>query len=866
MSQNTFQKHIWSLPDINTFAGLKECRIWLINSMMLFVIIGLPISLLFSLPIFFQEKMNLLIAMDAILYLVVCVAFFLKKGAMKIVPYVWMLFLYTLLISFFLKLGPHYARSAWLVMAAVMAALFFGTRASILATLFNALLLFVIYFMVAEDNPAWLDVLQAPFGKWVMFVVNVTLITLISSFPVGFLFKRLDIALAHERDISQKLLAGNTKLKKAEAGVQNHINNLQTIFNSTPNILALVNAQGEVENINHQGIAFTGERKKNLLGRLIGEVFHCINAFDEDSCCGRSPECPQCPIRTRIQTTFRTGHPIIEGEAHMAFFLDGVKTPVDLLISTDLLRLNDIPKVLLSLTDITKRTLAEKALVESEQKFRLAFHTSPDAINLNRVEDGLYIEINKGFTEIMGYTREEIVGKTSMELNIWKHAEERNRLVHELSQKGSVRNFEAHFVAKDRSIKVGLMSANILKINNEDVIISMTRDNTERKLLDERIQQAQKMESMGNLAGGIAHDFNNLLFPIIGMAELLLEDLPPHSLEYDNAHEILKAGRRGSKLVKQILAFSRQNEHDFTPVRVQSIIEEVLKLSRASIPTNIKIRQNLQPDCRLVLADSTQLHQIAMNLITNAYHAVEDTGGEIDVHVREVSLTSNESIGLSLKPGKYVMLSVEDNGVGIVKENFKKIFDPYFTTKKKGKGTGLGLSVVFGIVKEHKGDVKVSSEPGKGTIFQIYLPIMKHADVPVPVCNNLSLEPGTERILLVDDEAPIANLGKETLERLGYSVSIQTSSIKALEAFKADPDAHDLVISDISMPNMTGDQLAKEFLRIRPGLPIILCTGFTERINEKQAKDFGVKGFLMKPIFKSAMAQEIRRVLDEGKE
>jgi len=372
------------------------------------------------------------------------------------------------------------------------------------------------------------------------------------------------------------------------------------------------------------------------------------------------------------------------------------------------------------------------------------------------------------------------------------------------------------------------------------------------------------MESIGNLAGGIAHDFNNILYPIIGLSEMLIEDLPKNSLENENVKEILKAGQRGSELVKQILAFSRQNEHTMTPVRVQFVMKEVLKLIRASIPMNIEINQHLQSDCGLVLADSTQLHQIGMNLITNAYHAVEGVGGKIDVQVREI-IIEPESIDLSLPPGKYAMLSVSDNGGGIDPANKDKIFEPYFTTKEQGKGTGLGLSVVYGIVKEHQGEIKVYSEVGKGTTFNIYLPLMAKSDMVESSSEKVAVEGGSEHILLVDDEPAISSLEKKILERLGYTVSERTSSFDALEAFRANPDRYDLVISDMSMPHMTGEVLAREMLSIRPNLPIIICTGFSERMNEDLAREIGIKGFLMKPVTISALTHEVRRVLDETK-
>ena len=395
--------------------------------------------------------------------------------------------------------------------------------------------------------------------------------------------------------------------------------------------------------------------------------------------------------------------------------------------------------------------------------------------------------------------------------------------------------------------------------------IEVLEDITERERIVHYLQEAQKMESIGNLAGGIAHDFNNLLFPIIGMAELLVEDLPPGSPEHEKVREILKAGKRGSELVKQILVFSRQSEHKKRPVRIQQVLKEVLKLARSTIPSNIEITQTIEFDCGQVLADVTQIHQIVMNLITNAFHALEDSRGKIMVLLNEMTLDTSYPLPHALQPGKYAVLKISDTGCGISPQIREKIFDPYFTTKEKGKGTGLGLAVVYGIVKNHGGGIQVESIVDKGTTFTIYLPLIA-GNVPEPdLLPQWDMPKGKERVLLVDDEAPVAHLEKLMLERLGYDVSFFTSSQESLDKLRTAPHAFDVIITDMTMPEMTGEQLAREALSIRPDIPIIICTGFSDKINKEVAETMDIKGFLLKPISMSKLARTVRTVLDEAR-
>ncbi len=523
---------------------------------------------------------------------------------------------------------------------------------------------------------------------------------------------------------------------------------------------------------------------------------------------------------------------------------------------------NNVVGLTLFIIDVTDRKQAEWALRESEEQYRAVADNISDYI-MRYDKEGRHIYANRAALEVTGLPVEEYIGKTHREMGFPEHLcellEKNIKLVFDTGGQQNI-VFEVELTEGPVSLELQL-SPEFAADGSVESVIGISRDVTERKKMEVRLQQAQKMESIGNLAGGIAHDFNNILFPIVGMAEMLMEDLHTDSLEYQNAHEVLKAGKRGSDLVKQILAFSRQTEHQMMPIRIQQVLSEVLKLGRSTIPSNIEIVQDIQKDCGLAMADPTQVHQIAMNLITNAYHAVEQAGGKISVQLREIRFGRNDLAGSSIEPGPYASLSISDTGCGIDPVVRDKIFDPYFTTKEQGKGTGLGLAVVYGIVREHSGDLKVFSELGKGSTFTVYLPLLeKPSEIPSveKVKSDLS---GDERILLVDDEEAIVRLERQMLMRLGYRVTSRTSSVDALDVFRANPLAFDLVISDMTMPNMTGDKLAHELNAIRPDIPVIICTGFSERIDKERAASSGIKGFLMKPIVKSELGKMVRKVL-----
>ncbi len=395
---------------------------------------------------------------------------------------------------------------------------------------------------------------------------------------------------------------------------------------------------------------------------------------------------------------------------------------------------------------------------------------------------------------------------------------------------------------------------------------SLMKRETENRQLEEQLRHSQRMEAIGTLAGGIAHDFNNILGIIVAYVQLALLDAAEKTKMHRYLREIFRASIRATDLVKQILTFSRQSNQERLPLLIKPIASEAIKMMRASLPTTIEIRHTFKPGLNPVLSDPTQIHQVLMNLCTNAAHAMEDHGGVLEVNLEEVEMEAGHpNLSIDMQPGRYQILTVSDTGHGMDESVKARIFDPYFTTKGPEKGTGLGLSVVHGIIRSHGGNIRCKSEPGKGSVFEIFLPTIE-AGPPEKSTPVDSIPQGSERILFVDDEMALADIGMQTLQSLGYKVVSRTSSIEALEAFRTQPDQFDLLITDNTMPNMTGIELAKNIKRIRPDIPIILCTGFTEGILEEKIKALGIAGFLMKPIIRGDIAKVIRQVLERYKD
>lgn len=506
---------------------------------------------------------------------------------------------------------------------------------------------------------------------------------------------------------------------------------------------------------------------------------------------------------------------------------------------------------------IEKRT---RSLQESENRYRQLVHHSPYGIAIQ--QNGKMIFANEQMKKILNIIPKTLFKKTILEIPPSSSSQEVQQTSKTASKtRQNISRFTKMFPQKSgENIYLDMVTLP-LTLELKPALQIIARDITLQKQLEESLRQSQKMEAIGTLAGGIAHDFNNILFSILGYTQLSLEIVEKDSLLYSNLQEVLTAGNRAKDLVQQILAFSRQTDQELTPVRIDLIIKEALVLMRASLPTTIEIHKNIKSDA-LVLADPTQIHQVLMNLCINAGQAMEGENGRLTIELVSLEIDSDFSGEHPfLESGPYINLNVSDTGKGMTPEVMARVFDPFFTTRQRTDGTGLGLSVVHGIVKSCGGTIHVFSEPDKGSTFKVFLPAVERR-INLETRDPGPIPRGNERILFVDDEPVLATMGRQLLESLGYRVSAKTDSIEALEVFRENSDKFDLVITDMTMPHMTGEKLATELMHIRPNIPIILCTGFSRTIDDIKATALGIRAFISKPVLKREIAETIRKVLN----
>lgn len=508
-----------------------------------------------------------------------------------------------------------------------------------------------------------------------------------------------------------------------------------------------------------------------------------------------------------------------------------------------------------------------KEVRQAEQKYRNIFENAVEGIFQSTI-DGRFLSASPSMAKIYGYDSPQdlISSVTDIGTQCYANPGDRDEFTRRITQEGLVQRFETQMVRRDKSHFWVSISARIVHDDHGQPRFyeGFCVDITKQKNLEAQLRQAQKMEAIGTLAGGIAHDFNNILGVIIGCTELAREKVPAEGDESILLGKVLGAGDRAKELVKQILTFSRQSKSEIKPLYLSSVVKETLKFIRATTPTTIEIQQEIASDTGATLADPTQIHRLLINLYTNAVHAMRLKGGVLKVSLADRDLTEEAvATHADIKPGSYVELCVRDTGHGMSPETMERIFDPFFTTKPVGEGTGLGLSVVHGIVKKHNGAIVVESQLEKGATFKVYLPRIDKRHVKIIDEPETGVPEGSERILLVDDEQELVDTLQQILEGLGYIITATTNSLEAYDRFRSAPEGFDLVVTDLTMPNMTGIDLAEKIIQLNPDLPIIMCTGFSELITPEQAQAVGIREVLFKPVARWQLAMAVRKALDE---
>jgi len=633
----------------------------------------------------------------------------------------------------------------------------------------------------------------------------------------------------------------NTEHKTMEEALRHSEDTARALLNASPEAAFLIELDGTVITSNAVTAQRMGARIKDIVGKSIYQFL---------------PRDVAESRKKRVEEVIRTGKPLRFEDRRSGMIVDQTVYPI-------LNDQGDVFKVAVFARDVTDRRRSQEALRESEEKFRDLVKMLPEAVFEADLEMNLNFA-NKRALALFGYTQQDVEkGVNGYDMLV---PEDRKRALNNTERRLRGEKLEAveyQGVKKDGTTFPVLLHASPIVHNGvvkgvRGVIVDMS----ERRRMENRLRQTQKMQAIGTLAGGVAHDFNNILTPVIIQTELALLNATDDGPLRNSLQEILEAGYRAKSLVKQILTFSREAETQRAALVVAPIVKEALKLLRSTLPTTIRIEKQLEEETGNVLADPTQIHQILMNLCTNAAHAMRETGGVLKVGLSEIDVDGDEAQQhQSIDPGRYVRLTVADTGHGIDPSLKERIFEPFFTTKDRAEGTGMGLSVVHGIVKSYDGSISVESGVDQGSTFTILLPSVESTEQSVSIQDE-DLPAGNEQVLVVDDEIAMVKALEAMLTQLGYTVVSRTSSMEALEEFKAASEDYDLVITDQTMPNMTGVELARALLQVRKDLPIILCTGFSDLVDEEKAKQEGIKEFILKPIIMKDMARAVRTLLD----
>ena len=814
-------------------------RYWQERLLLVFVFIGTFLGFFVYLPsvvLSIKEDLWSIAAADTVIYSWVIILFFSRSVPFVVRALTFSVMGYILGMILLLTIGPFGGGPVWLFAFPIIVAILLGLRFALISLALNAGTIIIIGLLLQLGHIDWDYSTINPIEKWVVIGLNFMLLNSITTISIALISEGIQNLLMRQKSMLASLKKSEEKLKESQRIAHVGSWSLDILNNQVVWSDELYKMHGFDPSLppppftEHQKL-FTPESWDRLSAALTNTQNTGILY--------------ELELET-VREDGSSGWMWVRGEAEK----DSEGKIIGLWGAAQ---------------NITERKRNEgKLKLQSEIITRMSEGVSFVG------KDGIIIYTNPEFEKMFGYDSGEMIGLHASILNAptEKHPYEIAEEILKILYNKGVWSGEIQNLKKDRTSFWSAAKVTAIEhleygksfVSVHTDISELKQAKSEKKKFEAKLQQAQKMESIGTLAGGIAHDFNNILSSVLGYTELALGGVEKGTELEDDLQEVRKAGMRAKDLVKQILTFARQSDEADMPIQINIIAKEVLKFIKSSIPSTIQINNKIYSDS-LIMGSSTQIHQVLMNLCTNAAQAMEEKGGMLEVSVNDTTIDKMFMIP-NLIPGEYIEIKVSDTGMGIAPQNLHTIFEPYFTTKPVGEGTGMGLAVVHGIIEKYGGKISVNSTIGKGTCFTIYLPITKKRKVHMHA-EKEELPHGNENILFVDDEAPIAKMGSKVLEQLGYSVTTRTSSVEALELFRSKPQAFDLVISDMTMPNMTGDVLAGELMKIRPDIPVVLCTGYSKKISEESAADIGIKALVYKPVVKADLAKTVRKVLDK---
>ena len=814
-------------------------RYWQERLLLVFVFIGTFLGFFVYLPsvvLSIKEDLWSIAAADTVIYSWVIILFFSRSVPFVVRALTFSVMGYILGMILLLTIGPFGGGPVWLFAFPIIVAILLGLRFALISLALNAGTIIIIGLLLQLGHIDWDYSTINPIEKWVVIGLNFMLLNSITTISIALISEGIQNLLMRQKSMLASLKKSEEKLKESQRIAHVGSWSLDILNNQVVWSDELYKMHGFDPSLppppftEHQKL-FTPESWDRLSAALTNTQNTGILY--------------ELELET-VREDGSSGWMWVRGEAEK----DSEGKIIGLWGAAQ---------------NITERKRNEgKLKLQSEIITRMSEGVSFVG------KDGIIIYTNPEFEKMFGYDSGEMIGLHASILNAptEKHPYEIAEEILKILYNKGVWSGEIQNLKKDRTSFWSAAKVTAIEhleygksfVSVHTDISELKQAKSEKKKFEAKLQQAQKMESIGTLAGGIAHDFNNILSSVLGYTELALGGVEKGTELEDDLQEVRKAGMRAKDLVKQILTFARQSDEADMPIQINIIAKEVLKFIKSSIPSTIQINNKIYSDS-LIMGSSTQIHQVLMNLCTNAAQAMEEKGGMLEVSVNDTTIDKMFMIP-NLIPGEYIEIKVSDTGMGIAPQNLHTIFEPYFTTKPVGEGTGMGLAVVHGIIEKYGGKISVNSTIGKGTCFTIYLPITKKRKVHMHA-EKEELPHGNENILFVDDEAPIAKMGSKVLEQLGYSVTTRTSSVEALELFKSKPQAFNLVITDMTMPNMTGDQLATEMMNIRSDIPVILCTGYSKKLSEERASEIDIKALAYKPVVKADLAKTVRKVLDK---